>query len=237
LGFVSWRVATVAVLRDETRTARTITLSVEGWPGHLAGQHVDVRLTAEDGYAAVRSYSIASAAGTDDDRIDITVEELQDGEVSPFLARDLTVDDQFEVRGPIGGWFVWRHDQTEPVQLVAGGSGIVPVMAMLRTHRRHENGTDMRLLYSTRSPQTVIYRDELDGADVLYTRSAPADAVRPAHRLGSADVLTYALPAADSPTCYICGPTGFVEAAADLFLSAGHPVRLIRTERFGGGGL
>jgi ferredoxin-NADP reductase len=231
---VSWRVATVAALRDETRTARTISLNVEGWPGHLAGQHVDVRLTAEDGYAAVRSYSVASAAGSDDDQIDITVEGLQDGEVSPFLSHDLAVGDQLEVRGPIGGWFVWRQEQTEPVQLVAGGSGIVPVMAMLRTHRRHQNGTDMRLLYSTRTPQTVIYRDELDGADLLYTRSAPADTVRPAHRL-EPDVLTYAVPAAEAPTCYICGPTGFVEAAADLFLSAGHPARLIRTERFGGG--
>ena len=233
---MSWRVATVVEVRDETRTARTILLHVEGWPGHLAGQHVDVRLTAEDGYAAVRSYSIASAAGAAGERIDITVEELYDGEVSPFLTRDLAVGDQLEVRGPIGGWFVWRHEQTEPVQLVAGGSGIVPVMAMLRTHRRDENATDMRLLYSTRTPQTVIYRDDLDGADVLYTRSAPADTVRPAHRLDTADVLTYALPAAESPTCYICGPTGFVEAAADLFLSAGHPARLIRTERFGGGG-
>jgi ferredoxin-NADP reductase len=232
---VSWRVATVATLRDETRTARTISLRLEGWPGHLAGQHVDVRLTAEDGYAAVRSYSIASAAGADDDRIDITVEELQNGEVSPFLAHELRVGDQVEVRGPIGGWFVWRHEQTEPVQLVAGGSGIVPVMAMLRTHRRHENGAEMRLLYSTRTPQTVIYRDELDGADVLYTRSAAADTVRPAHRLDAADVRTHALLAAEVPTCYICGPTGFVEAAADLFLSVGHPARLIRTERFGGG--
>jgi ferredoxin-NADP reductase len=233
---VSWRVATVLALRDETRTARTISLHVEGWPGHLAGQHVDVRLTAEDGYTAVRSYSVASAAGAAGERMDITVEELDDGEVSPFLTRDLAVADQLEVRGPIGGWFVWRHEQTEPVQLVAGGSGIVPVMAMLRTHRRNGNATDMRLVYSTRTPQTVIYRDDLDGADVLYTRTAPADTVRPAHRLDTADVLTYALQAAESPTCYICGPTGFVEAAAELFLSAGHPARLIRTERFGGGG-
>ena len=233
---MSWRVATVVALRDETRTARTISLHVEGWPGHLAGQHVDVRLTAEDGYAAVRSYSIASAAGAAGGRMDITVEELDDGEVSPFLARDLAVADQLEVRGPIGGWFVWRHEQTEPIQLVAGGSGIVPVMAMLRTHRRNGNATDMRLVYSTRTPQTVIYRDDLDGADVLYTRTAPADTVRPAHRLDTADVLTYALQAAESPTCYICGPTGFVEAAAESFLSAGHPARLIRTERFGGGG-
>jgi ferredoxin-NADP reductase len=233
---VSCRVATVVALRDETRTARTISLHVEGWPGHLAGQHVDVRLTAEDGYAAVRSYSIASAAGAAGGRIDITVEELHDGEVSPFLTRDLAVGDQLEVRGPIGGWFVWRHEQTEPVQLVAGGSGIVPVMAMLRTHRRNGSATDMRLLYSTRTPQTVIYRDDLDGADLLYTRIGPADTVRPAHRLDTADVLTYALPAGESPTCYICGPTGFVEAAAELFLGAGHPARLIRTERFGGGG-
>ena len=233
---MTWQVATVAAVRDETRTARTIFLHVDDWPGHLAGQHVDVRLTAEDGYTAVRSYSIASAGSGDDAGIDITVEELGDGEVSPFLTHDLMVGDELEVRGPIGGWFVWRREQTEPVQLVAGGSGIVPVMSMLRRHRRSSNGTDMRLLYSTRAPETVIYRDELDGADVLFTRSAPTETVRPAHRLDTADVLTYALPAAEAPTCYICGPTGFVEAAADLFLSAGHPARLIRTERVGGGG-
>jgi len=232
---VTWQVATVVALRDETRTARTISLRVDAWLGHLAGQHVDVRLTADDGYSAVRSYSIASAAGGDE-ALELTVEELEDGEVSPFLAGELAVGDQLEVRGPIGGWFVWRPEQIEPVQLVAGGSGIVPVMSMLRTHRRRPNGTDMRLLYSTRTPETLIFRHELDGADLLYTRMAPPDTVRPAHRLDTADVLTYSLPAAESPTCYICGPTGFVEAAAELFLSAGHTARRIRTERFGGGG-
>ena len=130
LGRLTWRAATVAAMRDETATARTLTLDIAGWPGHLAGQHVDIRLTAPDGYTAVRSYSIASVA--DGDRIDVTVEPVRDGEVSPYLARVVGVGDPLEVRGPVGGWFTWRAAQSEPVQLVAGGSGVVPLMAMLR---------------------------------------------------------------------------------------------------------
>lgn len=233
---MSWQEAGVVALRDESPTARTISLSVPGWSGHHAGQHVDVRLTAEDGYSAVRSYSIASAAGGDGDRLEITVEQLIDGEVSPFLARDVKIGDQLEVRGPIGGWFVWRPEQAGPVQLVAGGSGIVPLMSMLRTHRLALHLSKLRLIYSTRSPDSLIYREELGGAEVLFTRTVPPHWSRPAHRLDAADVAEFAIPASERPTCYICGPTAFVEAAAQQFLGAGYHASDIRTERFGGGG-
>src|SRR6266699_3949425 len=155
-----WRIGTVAALRDETATARTITLEVPDWPGHLAGQHVDVRLTAEDGYSAVRSYSIASAPNSAK-RLEITVERLPNGEVSPYLTQQVAVGDRLELRGPIGGWFVWRTQQTEPVQLVAGGSGIVPLMAMIRSRASTGSTAPFRLLYSVREPGAVFYRDEL----------------------------------------------------------------------------
>src|SRR5215470_10595575 len=142
-----WRVGTVLALHDETATARTITLIVPGWPGHLAGQHVDVRLTAADGYSAVRSYSIASAPNHEN-RVEITVERLPDGEVSPYLTQEVAVGDRLELRGPIGSWFVWRTEQTQPIQLVAGGSGIVPLMAMVRSHTASGNTAPFRLLYS-----------------------------------------------------------------------------------------
>src|SRR5215469_16589742 len=158
LGRVTWRIATVVGQHDETATARTITLAVNNWPGHVAGQHVDVRLTAADGYSAVRSYSIASAPSSDG-RIEITVERLPNGEVSPYLTQEVMVADELEVRGPIGGWFVWRRAQTDPIQLVAGGSGIVPLMAMLRSQASSGSITPFRLLYSVREPEAVFYRD------------------------------------------------------------------------------
>src|SRR3954453_14592584 len=142
-----WRVGTVVALHDETATARTITLEVSDWPGHIAGQHVDVRLTASDGYSAVRSYSIASAPNPAK-RVELTVERLPDGEVSPYLTQEVTVSDRLELRGPIGGWFVWRSEQTKPIQLIAGGSGIVPLMAMIRSRKAAGNTTPFRLLYS-----------------------------------------------------------------------------------------
>src|SRR6201997_3612769 len=160
LGRVMWRVGTVLALHDETASARTLTLEVPDWPGHVAGQHVDVRLTAPDGYSAVRSYSIASAPRSDG-RIEITVERLPNGEVSPYLTQEVMVGDELELRGPIGGWFVWRSDQMEPIQLVAGGSGIVPLMAMLRSRRSARSSAPFRLLYSVREPGAVFYRDEL----------------------------------------------------------------------------
>src|ERR1700741_5338699 len=156
-----WHVGKVVALHDETATARTIILEVQDWPGHVAGQHVDVRLTAPDGYSAVRSYSIASAP-ISDGRIEITVERLPNGEVSPYLTQEVMVGDELELRGPIGGWFVWRNDQTEPIQLVAGGSGIVPLMAMIRSRFSAGNSAPFRLLYSVREPGAVFYRDELE---------------------------------------------------------------------------
>src|SRR5512132_3072019 len=157
-----WRVGTVVALHDETATARTITLEVSDWPGHVAGQHVDVRLTASDGYSAVRSYSIASAPNSER-RVELTVERLPDGEVSPYLTQEIAVSDRLELRGPIGGWFVWRAQQTEPIQLVAGGSGIVPLMAMIRSRALAGSSSTapFRLLYSVREPQAVFYREEL----------------------------------------------------------------------------
>ena len=160
LGRVMWRTATVVGLRDETANARTLALELHEWPGHVAGQHMDIRLTAADGYSAVRSYSIASAPSADR-RIEITVERLANGEVSPYLTQQVMVGDELEVRGPIGRWFVWLHEQAEPIQLVAGGSGIVPLMAMIRSRALAGSRAPFRLLYSVRQPEAVFYRDEL----------------------------------------------------------------------------
>src|ERR1700746_311509 len=188
---VTWRTAKVVTVHDETATARTLALAVRDWPGQVAGQHVDVRLTAPDGYSAVRSYSIASAPSSDG-RIEITVERLPNGEVSPYLTKELMVGDDLELRGPIGGWFVWRRDQTEPIQLVAGGSGVVPLMAMIRSRASAGSSAPFRLLYSVREPGAVFYRDELQalsgqGNSVVityaYTRMTPKDWARPAGRI------------------------------------------------------
>src|SRR5205814_98114 len=177
---VMWHVGTVIALHDETATARTITLEVPDWPGHVAGQHVDVRLTALDGYSAVRSYSIASAPNSER-RVELTVERLPNGEVSPYLTQEVAIGDPLEVRGPIGGWFVWRSEQTEPIQLVAGGSGIVPLMAMIRSRAAVGSGGPFRLLYSVREPGAVWYREKLQalsdqdhslGLTYAYTRVA-----------------------------------------------------------------
>ena len=236
---MSWRVGTVTALRDETATARTIVLDVPGWPGHLAGQHVDVRLTAADGYSATRSYSIASAPeGT---QVEVTVEQVPGGEVSGYLTQALPVGADLELRGPLGGWFVWRPTDPAPVQLVAGGSGVVPLMAMLRTHARSSSSTPVRLLYSVRGPSSVIYRDELagltdDGPRSLtlgWTRTAPEGSERPPGRVDAALLAAATLPPQDRPACYVCGPTGFVETVADLLVAAGHEPARIRTERFG----
>ncbi|MGH8940931.1 MAG: FAD-binding oxidoreductase, partial [Actinomycetes bacterium] len=177
-GRVTWRVGTVTALRDESPSARSLVLDVPDWPGHDAAQHVDVRLTAPDGYTATRSYSIASAP--DGERVELTVERLDDGEVSPYLAGVLAVGDRLELRGPLGGWFLWRAAQTEHVQLVAGGSGLVPLMAVVRTHAQSASQAPLRLLYSVRAPDAVLYRDELrhrqrGGLDVTlaFSRKVP----------------------------------------------------------------
>jgi ferredoxin-NADP reductase len=237
-----WRVGTVVALHDETATARTITLEVRDWPGHVAGQHVDVRLTAPDGYSAVRSYSIASAPNSEG-RVQITVERLPNGEVSPYLTQEVMVGDRLELRGPIGGWFVWRSQQTEPVQLVAGGSGIVPLMAMIRSRASAGSKVPFRLLYSVREPGAVFYRDELRaltaGEDrsvtvsYAYTRTVPKDWPRPPGRIDAALITDTTWPTDLGPTCYICGPTPFVETVANLLTASGNDRDKIRTERFG----
>ncbi len=237
---MTWRVATVAGFRDETPAARTLELDVPGWPGHLAGQHVDVKLTAEDGYSTQRSYSAAAPA--DGERIELTVQRVRDGEVSPYLTEVAEVGDQVEVRGPIGGWFVWRPEDTAPVLLVGGGSGIVPLMAMIRARRAAGSLVPFRLIVSVRTPEDLYYADELrvpdPGVDVtvLHTRSAPEGSRRPPGRIGVADVNTHGWPAVLEPTCFVCGPTGFVETAADVLVALGHDPRRVRTERFGPSG-
>ena len=236
-----WHVGTVVALYDETSTARTITLEVPDWPGHVAGQHVDVRLTASDGYSAVRTYSIASAP-TLEKRVAITVERLPDGEVSPYLTQEVVVGDRLELRGPIGGWFVWRTYQPEPIQLIAGGSGIVPLMAMIRSRAASGSLAPFRLLYSVREPAAIFYRDELekqsnqDRAVMLayaYTRVAPKDWPRPPGRIDAALIAHATWPSKLGPTCYVCGPTPFVEIAAGFLSACGNKPDRIKTERFG----
>jgi ferredoxin-NADP reductase len=236
-----WRIGTVVALRDETATARTITLEVPEWPGHIAGQHVDVRLTAANGYSAVRSYSIASAPNSER-RVELTVERLPDGEVSPYLTQEVALTDRLELRGPIGGWFVWHTHQTEPVQLLAGGSGIVPLMAMIRSRTAASSSAPFRLLYSVRDSQTILYRDELQsmanqGSSVAvtyaYTRATPKDWPRPPGRIDAALVAQSTWSPDLSPTCYVCGPTAFVESASNLLTASGNQAKRIKTERFG----
>jgi ferredoxin-NADP reductase len=201
-------------------------------------------LTAPDGYSAVRSYSIASAPSSDG-RIEITVERLPNGEVSPYLTQEVRVGDDLELRGPIGGWFVWRSQQTEPIQLVAGGSGIVPLMAMIRSRASAGGVAPFRLLYSVREPEAVYYSDELRAISdrnrsvivtYAYTRATPKDWPRPPARVDAALVATSAWPPRDGPTSYVCGPTSFVERTTELLITAGHNRQKIRTERFGATG-
>ena len=240
LGRLTWLVGTVAALRDETPTARTIALDVPGWRGHSAGQHVDVRLTAEDGYSAERSYSIASAP--DGQRLELTIQRLDDGEVSPYLSDVLKVGDPLELRGPIGGWFVWDPDQRAPVLLVAGGSGIVPLMSMIRARAQDGSTVPFRLVYSVRSPEQIIYGPELaeraaagDGFSLtyVYTRTAPPGADRPAGRITAGVLAEAGWSARQGPAVFVCGPTGYVEAVAGLLTGAGHDPGRIKTERFG----
>jgi len=216
---------------------RTLELDVPEWSGHRAGQHLDVRLTAEDGYQAERSYSIASAP---EDPLAITVERLEDGEVSPYLVDELHEDDVIEVRGPIGGYFVWDGDEPEPVLLVAGGSGVVPLAAMARHRARIASDTPMRLLYSSRTWKDVIYRDELDtlGIDVVQTltREQPPGWSGYARRIDDELLREVAFPASEEPRVYVCGSTHFVDAGADGLVRLGYDPRWIRTERFGATG-
>jgi ferredoxin-NADP reductase len=239
LGRLSWQLATVAALVEETARTRSIVLDPPAWPGHKAGQHVDVRLTAEDGYQAERSYSIASAP--EDDHLVLTVERLDDGEVSPYLVDELRPGDELELRGPVGGYFVWEASLGGPLLLVAGGSGVVPLRAMLRHHRAVGSTVPARLLYSARSLDEVIYRDELgtfsdDGeidVRLTLTRSQPEGWSGYRRRIDRELLAEIAWPAADRPLVYVCGPTAFVETAAQALVDSGHDPGRIKTERFG----
>jgi ferredoxin-NADP reductase len=235
-GRLTWEVATVTAVTPETPSVRTIGLSVPSWPGHRAGQHLDVRLTADDGYSAERSYSIAAAA---DDPLAITVERLDDGEVSTYLTEDLGVGDQLEIRGPVGGYFAWETADGGPLLLVAGGSGIVPLRAILR--QREHSGSDIpvKLLYSARTPADLIYRDELDvqhdGVEITYTltREQPAGWTGYARRVDRALLAETAWPAGKKPLAFVCGPTSFVETVASGLVALGYEPGRVKTERFG----
>jgi ferredoxin-NADP reductase len=234
-----WVPAEVASVSETTPTARVIRVRVPGWPGNLPGQHLDLRLTAEDGYQAVRSYSLASSGP--DEVLELGVDEVADGEVSPYLVRDVLPGDALEVKGPLGGYFVWHDDDPAPVQLIAGGSGIVPLLAIARARAASSSTAPFRLLVSVRSPVDAMYRDEIErlpasGVEVawVYTREAPAGWTGAVGRLDPAALARAAWPADTSPLVFVCGPTGFVEAVASALVALGHDPGRVRTERFGG---
>jgi len=239
-GRLTWEVASVIALVDETPSVRSLVLDVPDWPGHQPGQHVDVRLTADDGYQAERSYSIATPA--DDNRVTITVERIDDGEVSPYLVDELHVGDKLELRGPIGGYFVWQPGDGGPLFLAAGGSGLVPLMAMVRARIGGGGHVPVRLLVSSRSPDEAIYAGELGtiatdqaGVEVIqtFTRAQPSGWTGYRRRVDREMLAEVAWPPTDRPRCYVCGPTGFVEAVANSLVELGHKPQDIRTERFG----
>ena len=237
-GRLTWQTATVAAVADETPAVRTLSLTVPDWAGHQAGQHLDIRLTADDGYRAERSYSIASAPG---EPVAITVERLDDGEVSPYLTQDVQPGDEIEIRGPIGGYFVWDGGAV-PLLLLAGGSGVVPLRAMLRHRARAGSPVPVRLLYSVRSLPDVIYRSELsaepDGVKVIYTltRQQPPGWTGYARRVDAAMIGEIAWATGQAPLAYVCGPTNFVEAVAADLVALGYPPQRVKTERFGATG-
>jgi len=241
LGRLTWQLGEVVATHTETPRTRSITLEMHSWPGHRPGQHVDVRLTAADGYQAERSYSIASPseAGT---RVTLTVERLEDGEVSPYLVDELRVGDRVELRGPIGGYFVWEAPMGGPLLLIAGGSGIVPLMAMIRHRAAVRSAVPTRLLYSSRSPEEVIYRDELarltadgTGLETIYTltRSQPAGWSGYRRRIDVEMLREVAWPTDRHPQSFVCGPTSLVETVASSLVMLGHEASRIKTERFG----
>jgi ferredoxin-NADP reductase len=225
----------------ETPRVKTLVLAVPGWPGHRPGQHVDVRLTADDGYQAQRSYSIASAPD-DPEQVALTVERIEGGEVSPYLVDDLAEGDQLELRGPIGGYFVWDVETGGPLLLVAGGSGVCPLMAMIRHRAARGSRVPTRLLYSSRSLEDVIYKAELDrlagrgdGLEVVYTltRRRPGDWNGYARRIDRDMLAEVGFPPQQRPLCLVCGPTPLVEAVAATLVELGHPPDRVKTERFG----
>jgi ferredoxin-NADP reductase len=240
LGRLSWQLARIDEVRPETPRVASLALDVPGWDGHQAGQHVDLRLTAEDGYQAERSYSIASPP--DGRRLELTVERLEDGEVSPYLVGEVHEGDRIELRGPIGGYFVWRPELGGPLLLVAGGSGVVPLMAMLRHRAASGSQVPTRLLYSSRTLEDVIYREELerltaadDSLAVLHTltREQPPGWQGYARRIDAAMLKEVGWGPEQRPLAYVCGPTRLVEAVASDLVALGHDPFRVRTERFG----
>jgi ferredoxin-NADP reductase len=243
LGRLTWQLAELAERVQQTPRVVSLRFNVPNWPGHLPGQHVDVRLTAEDGYQTERSYSIGSPPETP--RLELTVERLDDGEVSPYLVDDLQIGDRLELRGPIGGYFVWRATQERPLLLVAGGSGVVPLMAMLRHRAAVSDKTPARLLFSSRSLEDVVYRDELerlasahDGLEVHHTltRSQPPGWAGYARRIDAAMLADVAWPTERMPEAFVCGPTPFVESVANLMVAMNYNPEWVKTERFGATG-
>ena len=237
---LTWAIAEVIDRIDETPRVQSLTFDVPDWPGHLPGQHIDVRLTAEDGYRAQRSYSIATPA--DGNRLTLTVERLEDGEVSTYLTGVLEIGDRIELRGPIGGYFVWEPSRGGPLGLIGGGSGVAPLMAMLRARVAAGSDAPVRMLCSWRTADDVIYADELaaiardaDGVSITHTltRSAPDDWAGRRGRFDHAALSRLAWPAEVEPLTYVCGPTGFVEAVASVLVELGHDPRRVLTERFG----
>jgi ferredoxin-NADP reductase len=236
---LNWQTGTVAQLVEEPARTKSLVLEIPSWVGHRAGQHVDVRLTAEDGYQAERSYSIAAAP--EDNYVVLTVERIDDGEVSPYLTEELRPGDALELRGPIGGYFVWEQRLGGPLLLIGGGSGFVPLRAMLRHYLAAGSGVPLRVLYSARSLADVIYREELtrmiddDELDIRFTltRRQPAGWSGYARRIDPPLLAEIAFPPDDHPLVYICGPTSFVETAASGLVELGHDPATIRTERFG----
>ena len=240
MGRLSWRLAEVAEVRPETGRVATLALEVPDWDGHLPGQHLDVRLTAEDGYSAERAYSIASAP--DGGRVELAVERIDDGEVSPYLTEELRQGDQLELRGPVGGYFVWEPGRGGPLLLVAGGSGVVPLMAMLRHRAATGSQVPARLLYSSRSLDDVIFREELerlaaagDGLTVTHalTRAQPPGWTGYARRIDAVMLEEVGWRPGERPLAYVCGPTRLVEAVAGQLVALGHDPARVRTERFG----
>ena len=238
LGRLTWQLGELVDVVAETTRVRTLVFDLPEWPGHRAGQHVDVRLTAEDGYQAERSYSIASSP--DGTRVALTVERLDDGEVSPYLTDELRPGDRIELRGPIGGYFVWEPPQGGPLLLVAGGSGIAPLMSMLRLRATAGSGVEARLLFSSRSWEEIIYRDELERLNghelrVVHTltRAQPAGWTGYARRVDAEMLAEVGPDASEQPHVYVCGPTPFVELVAGTLVELGHDARAVKTERFG----
>jgi ferredoxin-NADP reductase len=240
VSFREWLVGTVVSTATQTPTAKSIVLDVPGWGGSTAGQHVDVRLTAPDGYTAVRAYSLASTGPGS--TVELAVDLIDDGEVSPYLVHELRAGDQLEFRGPLGRWFVWKPTMEAPVQLVAGGSGVVPLVAMIRAHGASASAAPFRLLYSVRTPDDIFYANELRDAaaaaaldlTIAYTRRAPAGDPTPPGRISRELVEASTFGPEVGPAIFVCGPNGFVAAAADHLVALGHDPLTIKTERFGG---